>query len=37
MLRLNPNSLWKRKADLPFKDPAVVERFLASLRKAGLK
>jgi adenylate cyclase len=38
LLRINPNlSLeWLRQM-VPFKDPAVLERFLAALRKAGLK
>ncbi len=38
VLKLNPQyslEVWKQK--LPFKDPAVLERQLAALRKAGLK
>jgi tetratricopeptide (TPR) repeat protein len=38
VLRINPNfSLEALKQMLPFKDPATTERFLAALRKAGLK
>jgi len=38
VLRLNPNfSLTIHKQRLPIKDPVVVERHLAALRKAGLK
>jgi adenylate cyclase len=38
MLRLNPNaSLDVFKQGLPYKDPAVLERMLAALRKTGLK
>ena len=38
VLRLNPRfSLEGLKQRLPIKDPAVVEQYLASLRKAGLK
>ena len=38
VLRLNPSfSLEGLKQRLPFKDPAVAEQYLASLRKAGLK
>ena len=38
ILRLNPNaSLESAKWNMPFKDPAVLERQLAALRKAGLK
>ena len=38
VLRLNPNfSLTVHKQRLPIKDPAVLERHLAALRKAGLK
>jgi adenylate cyclase len=38
ILRLNPRfSLEGLKQRLPTKDPAVVEQYLASLRKAGLK
>ena len=38
VLRLNPNfSLEVHKQRMPIKDPAVVERHLAALRKAGLK
>jgi tetratricopeptide (TPR) repeat protein len=38
VLRLSPNSSvegWRQR--LPFKDPAETERFVAALRKAGLK
>jgi TolB-like protein/class 3 adenylate cyclase/predicted Zn-dependent protease len=38
ILRLNPNfSLEVHKQRVPIKDPAVLERHLAALRKAGLK
>ena len=37
MLRLGPISLEWVKQTVPFKDPAVLERHLAALRKAGLK
>jgi tetratricopeptide (TPR) repeat protein len=38
VLRLNPNfSLEVHKQRVPIKDPAVLERMLAALRKAGLK
>lgn len=38
VLRVNPNaSLEVFKQYVPFKNPADLERFLASLRKAGLK
>jgi adenylate cyclase len=38
VLRIIPNaSLEGLKQNLPFKDPAAFERFLAALRKAGLK
>jgi adenylate cyclase len=38
VLRLNPNfSLAVHKRRMPIKDPAVLERHLAALRKAGLK
>jgi TolB-like protein/predicted Zn-dependent protease len=38
VLRLNPNfSLEVHKQRVPLKDPAVLERHLAALRKAGLK
>jgi TolB-like protein/tetratricopeptide (TPR) repeat protein len=38
VLRLNPRfSLEVHKARMPIKDPAVLERHLAALRKAGLK
>jgi len=38
VLRLNPNfSLVVHKQREPIKDPAVLERHLAALRKAGLK
>jgi adenylate cyclase len=38
MLRLSPNASLKGfRQILPFKDPAVLERHLAALRKAGLK
>jgi adenylate cyclase len=38
VLRLNPNfSLAVHKQREPIKDPAVLERHIASLRKAGLK
>src|SRR5262249_4326489 len=38
VLRLNPNfSLEVHKQREPIKDPAVLERHLAALRKAGLK
>jgi len=36
-LRLNPNWSLKTARQVPYKDPAEVERFLAGLRKAGLK
>jgi hypothetical protein len=37
VLRLNPNfSLEIHKQRTPIKDPAVLERHLAALRKAGL-
>ena len=37
-LRLNPNaSLEGMRQNFPFKDPAALERYLAALRKAGLK
>jgi adenylate cyclase len=38
VLRLSPNfslEVWRQR--LPYKDPAVLERYLAALRKAGLK
>ncbi|MBI3300672.1 MAG: adenylate/guanylate cyclase domain-containing protein, partial [Deltaproteobacteria bacterium] len=36
--RLDPNvSLEAARQNLPYKDPAVLERYLAALRKAGLK
>jgi hypothetical protein len=38
ILRLNPTyslEVWRQIT--PFKDPAVLERVLAALRKAGLK
>jgi tetratricopeptide (TPR) repeat protein len=38
VLRLNPNfSLEIHKQRVPIKDPAMLERQLAALRKAGLK
>jgi TolB-like protein/Tfp pilus assembly protein PilF len=38
VLRLNPNfSLEVHKQRMPIKDPAVLERHIATLRKAGLK
>jgi adenylate cyclase len=38
VLRLNPNfSLEVHKERMPIKDPAVLERHIAALRKAGLK
>ena len=38
VLRLNPNfSLEVHKQRMPIKDPAVLERYIAALRKAGLK
>jgi adenylate cyclase len=38
VLRLNPKfSLGVHKQRMPIKDPAVLERHLAALRKAGLK
>ena len=38
VLRLNPNfSLVVHKQRMPIKDPAVLERHIAALRKAGLK
>ncbi|MBI3801465.1 MAG: hypothetical protein HY268_31400 [Deltaproteobacteria bacterium] len=38
MLRLNPNwSLEVGRQNVPFKDPAVLERRLAALRKAGMQ
>jgi len=38
VLRINPNfslEVWRQM--IPFKDPAELERYLAGLRKAGLK
>jgi hypothetical protein len=38
VLRLNPNfSLEVHKQRMPIKGPAVLERHIAALRKAGLK
>ena len=38
VLRINPNfSLEVHRQRMPIKDPAVVERIIAALRKAGLK
>ncbi len=38
VLRVNPSiSLETFKQNVPYKDPADLERFLAALRKAGLK
>jgi hypothetical protein len=38
MLRISPNlSLEFVRQNLPYKDPAVTERFVAGLRKAGLR
>jgi tetratricopeptide (TPR) repeat protein len=38
ILRLSPNfSLEAHRQSTPYKDPAVVERYIESLRKAGLK
>jgi tetratricopeptide (TPR) repeat protein len=38
VLRLNPHfSLEVHRQRMPIKDPAVLERHLAALRKAGLK
>jgi tetratricopeptide (TPR) repeat protein len=38
ILRISPDySLEVARQRLPFKDPAKLERFLAALRKAGLK
>jgi adenylate cyclase len=38
MLRINPNfSLESFRQRVPYKDPAVTERFVAALRQAGLK
>ena len=38
VLRLNPNvSLESSKQNMPYKDPADLERYLDGLRKAGLK
>ena len=38
VLRVNPNfSLEVMRQTAPFKDPAVLERYVAALRKAGLK
>ena len=38
VLRLNPNfSLEVHKQGAPIKDPAMLERHIAALRKAGLK
>lgn len=39
MLRITPQFTvegWKRMGAAAFKDPAIVERFVAALRKAGL-
>lgn len=38
VLRLNPNFLLEiHRQRMPIKDPTVLERHLAALRKAGLK
>ena len=38
VLRLNPNySLEWVRQNMPYKDPADLERWIAALRKAGLK
>jgi len=38
ILRLSPNfSLEAHRLSVPYKDPAVLERYVDSLRKAGLK
>ena len=38
ILRINPNaSLENQRKFMPYKDPTVLERNLAALRKAGLK
>jgi adenylate cyclase len=38
VLRLNPQfSLEVRQQRVPIKDPAALERYIAALRKAGLK
>jgi hypothetical protein len=37
-MRLNPNfSVEVLRQNFPYKDPAVLERYLAAQRKAGLK
>jgi Flp pilus assembly protein TadD len=35
--RLNPRSLEWMRQNVPYRDPADLERFLAALRKSGLK
>jgi hypothetical protein len=37
LLRFNPNAFLETFRYIPFKDPAVLERHLEALRKAGLK
>ena len=37
LLRFNPNASLETSRDIPFKDPVLLERHIAALRKAGLK